>query len=70
MKTAGVICIVLILIYAVLAMVQLWVEAFDPETFIKLTITFVIVMVVTVLVALIRREYVNDALMRKNGQIG
>lgn len=69
MKTAGMISIVLILIYTVLAIIQLWFEAFDPGTFIKLTITFAIVIVVAVVVALIRREYINDEIMRKNKQI-
>ncbi len=69
MKTAGIVSIALILIYAVLAVVQLWFESFDPEVFIKLTISFAIVIIAVVVTALIRREYVNDEIMRKNKQI-
>ncbi|MBL8012313.1 MAG: hypothetical protein JNN05_00555 [Candidatus Omnitrophica bacterium] len=70
MRGAGIVSIVLILVYAALAVAQLWLEAFDPEVFIKLTITFAIVIIAVVVVALIRREYVNDEMMRKNKQIG
>lgn len=69
MKTASVVSIVLILLYAVLVIVQLWFELLDPEVFIKLTITFAVVIVATVITALIRREYINDDIMRKNKQI-
>lgn len=70
MKIAGIISIVLILIYTVLAIVQLWFESIDPDVFLKLTITFAVLIIVSVVVALIRREYVNDEIMRKNKQIG
>lgn len=69
MKIASIISIVLLLIYAVLAVTQLWFEMFSEATFFKVTLTFAIVIVVSVVVALIRREYINDTLMRKDGHI-
>ena len=69
MKIAGIISIVLIVIYALIAMTQLWFEWLDLQTFIKISITFAVVIGVTVVVALIRREYINDEVMRKNKQI-
>lgn len=69
MKIASNISIVLILVYAVIAVAQLWFEFFSAETFFKLTVTFGIVIVVSVVVALIRREYINDDQMRKDGHI-
>lgn len=69
MKIASIISIVLILVYAVIAVAQLWFDSFSAETFFKLTVTFGIVIAVSVVVSMIRREYINDDQMRKDGHI-
>jgi hypothetical protein len=69
MKTASLVSIFLLVVYAVIAIAQVWLSILSSENFFKVTLTFAIVIVVTVIVALVRREYVDDKQMRKNGYI-
>ena len=69
MKTTGRISIIAIVLYAFLALVQLWFEVFSGETFGKITITFGVFVGALVLSAIIRREYVQEESLKKEGYI-
>ncbi len=66
MKTAAIICIGLLVTWALMFLGQLWYEFMDPEMFAKVTITMGVVAFVTLAVALIRREYVTDQQLKKD----
>jgi len=65
MRNAGIISIVLIALGVLLVLAQLWFSPFDPALFMKLLITLGIFLFLTVAVALIRREYVDEENLKK-----
>lgn len=66
MKYASYLAIVLTLTWTVLAIAQLWLEPLDAETFIKITITFGLALVGSVVAAMIHREYVEEKALKKD----
>lgn len=66
MKVASYTAIVLILIWTVLAVLQLWFDLLDADTFIKITLTFALVIVGSVIAAMIHREYVEEKTLKKD----
>ncbi|MDP2653274.1 MAG: hypothetical protein Q8Q08_04510 [Candidatus Omnitrophota bacterium] len=69
MKIASIISISLMVVYAFLAILQIWFEIMSGANFFKLTLTFAILLVAAVVCALIRREYITDVQGRKGKYI-
>ena len=69
MRIAGISSIVLLILGVVLFLLQLWFNCFSAEFFVKMMITLGVLLIVTVAVALIRREYVNNEKLKDDGYI-
>lgn len=69
MKTTGRITIIALVVYAVLFLGQLWFSLFDASNFVKISITFAIVIGVLGITSLIKREYLQDESLKKDGFI-
>lgn len=66
MKFASLLCIGLLVIWTLIAIVDMWFNIIATTTFIKLTVTFGLLMVVALAIALARREYVDEQQLRKD----
>ncbi len=64
MKIASIITGVVLALYAVFLLVWLWGESISFEIFVKTTITAGIIIVVTVGLAILYREYVEEKEMK------
>lgn len=69
MKITVSICLVVLFLWAILAVLQLWFELFTASLFIKLTITAVIIEVVTLIAGLAIREYIKEKRLKDQGYI-
>jgi membrane protein YdbS with pleckstrin-like domain len=65
MKLASIITGVILVLYAVFALVWLWGESISWETFIKTSITAGVIVVATLGLALLYREYVEEKSMKE-----
>ncbi len=66
MKYASIICIILLILWVLVAIVDMWFDIVSWAVFVKLTITLGLLMVVALAVALVKREYVQEQRMRKD----
>jgi membrane protein YdbS with pleckstrin-like domain len=70
MKVASIISGIVFLVYAIILLVQVWtMDAMSWETFIKLTITAGVIIVVTFGLAMLYREYIQESEMKKDKYI-
>jgi membrane protein YdbS with pleckstrin-like domain len=70
MKIASIISGIVFLVYAIILLVQVWsLDAMSWETFIKLTITAGVIIVVTFGLAMLYREYIQESEMKKDKYI-
>jgi len=69
MKIAGIVTSVILLIYAILLIGQLWGSWFKWGDFIKLSITAGVIVVAIGIVALIYRELIEERELKKNNYI-
>ena len=69
MKYASFICIFLLVVWVLLAILDMWFGVIGMATFIKVTVTFGLIMVLALAVALAKREYVEDQQLRKDKYI-
>ncbi len=69
MKIASIITGVVLASYAVFALVWLWGTSISWATFIKVTITSGIIVVVVLGLAMLYREYVEERSMKKDGYL-
>jgi membrane protein YdbS with pleckstrin-like domain len=70
MKVASIISGVVFLVYAIILLVQVWtMDAMSWETFIKLTITAGVIIIVTFGLAMLYREYIQESEMKKDKYI-
>ncbi len=69
MKLASIITGAILALYAVFALVWLWGDSISWENFIKVSITAGVVVVVTVGLALLYREYIEEKDMKKDGYL-
>lgn len=69
MKIASIITGVILVAYAIFALVWLWGTTISWETFIKVTITAAVVVIAVLGSALLYREYVEEKAMKKDGFI-
>lgn len=61
--------LIISIVWVILALVQLWFNLIDPEVFIKLTISAVILVIIIVIVTLVIREYLSEKKLKKDGFI-
>jgi uncharacterized membrane protein len=69
MKVAGIVVAVILFVYAILAVGQIWGHWFDWDNFIKLTITAGIVVVAVGIIALIWRELIEEKELKRDNFI-
>ncbi len=69
MKYASIICIILLILWVLVAIVDMWFDIVSWAVFVKLTITLGLLMVVALAVALVKREYVQEQRMRRDKYI-
>ncbi|MEO0369214.1 MAG: hypothetical protein AAF197_10580, partial [Pseudomonadota bacterium] len=69
MKIASMICIILLIAWVFIAIVDMWFDIVSGAIFIKVTITFGLLMVLALAIALARREYMQESEMRKDKYI-
>jgi len=69
MKIASMITGVILVAYAVFALVWLWGSAISWATFVKVTITAGVVIVVVLGLAMLYREYIEEKNMKKDGYL-
>ncbi|NKQ40723.1 MAG: hypothetical protein HF962_04050 [Sulfurovum sp.] len=67
MKIASIITGVVLVSYAIFALLWLWGAAISWETFVKVTITAGVVVVAVLGLALLYREYIEEKDMKKDG---
>ena len=66
MKIASIITGVILALFAVLLLVQMWGNVMPWETFMKLAITASVIIVVTFGLALLYREYMEEKSMKED----
>ena len=64
MKIASIITGVIMALFAILLLVQMWGNVMPWETFMKLTVTAVVIIVVTFGLAMLYREYIEEKTMK------
>lgn len=67
MKIASIITGIVLVSYAIFALLWLWGAAISWETFVKVTITAGVVVVAVLGLALLYREYIEEKDMKKDG---
>jgi membrane protein implicated in regulation of membrane protease activity len=66
MKIASVITGVIFTLFAILLLVQIWVEIMPWATFMKLTVTAGVIIIVTFGLAMLYREYIEEKSMKED----
>jgi membrane protein implicated in regulation of membrane protease activity len=69
MKIASIITAATLIMYVIVVLLQVWASVMSWATFIKLTITSVVLIVAVFGVALLYREYVEEKNMKRDGYI-
>jgi membrane protein YdbS with pleckstrin-like domain len=69
MKLASIVTGVILVAYAVFALVWLWGNSISWETFVKTSITAGVVVVATLGIALLYREYIEEKSMKEENYL-
>lgn len=69
MKIGIAVCLIVAVLWSILALLQLWAPVVSVETFIKLTITAAVVIAIVLVVTLAMREYLSDKELKSKGFI-
>ncbi len=69
MRVAGIISAIILFIYSLLLIGQLWGSWMDWDKFIKVTITALVLVVSTGIIALIYRELIEEKKLKKDNYI-
>jgi len=69
MKIASIITAATLIMYVVVVLLQVWASVMSWATFIKLTITSVVLIVAVFGLALLYREYVEEKQMKKENYL-
>ena len=69
MKNGIILCLVLAIIWAVIAVLQLWFSFLLMDIFIKISITIGIFIIIVLVVSLAIKEYISEKEMKKKGFI-
>ncbi|TET87149.1 MAG: hypothetical protein E3J96_06060 [Sulfurovum sp.] len=66
MKLASIITGVVLVLYAIFALIQLWGTVVSWSTFIKITITAAVIVIATLGLAMLYREYIEEKSMKED----
>lgn len=66
MKLASVITGVVLVLYAIFALVQLWMTVVSWATFVKVSITAAVIVIATLGLAMLYREYIEEKSMKED----
>jgi len=66
MKLASIITGIVLVLYAIFALIQLWVMVVSWSTFIKISITATVIVVATLGLAMLYREYIEEKSMKED----
>lgn len=69
MKLASIITIGILVTWVILAILDMWFDIMPWAVFIKLTITLGLLAVVTLIIAIAKREYVDEKELKKDKYI-
>lgn len=69
MKTGTIICIILFVVGAALALIQLWFTPFETKLFTKIMITDVVLFVVVLGVTLAKNQFLEDKKLKESKYI-
>lgn len=64
MKIASIVTAVILACFAVLLLLQIWMSVMPWETFMKVTVTAAVIIVVTFALAMLYREYIEEKQMK------
>ncbi|OQX76344.1 MAG: hypothetical protein B6D54_04110 [Epsilonproteobacteria bacterium 4484_65] len=66
MKLASVITGIVLILYAIFALVQLWMTVVSWATFVKVSITAAVIVIATLGLAMLYREYIEEKSMKED----
>ena len=66
MRLASYTTIIIISLWLILTLIQVWGEFFTFRTYWKITISLALINLTILIIALIRREYLSDKHLKKN----
>ena len=66
MKLASVITGIILAVYAIFALAQLWMTVVSWATFVKVSITAAVIVIVTLGLAMLYREYIEEKSMKED----
>ena len=69
MRLGFIICLILFICGALLSLIQLWFTPFDSEIFLKILITIGVLFIVTLGIAIVKKEYISNKEMEKENYI-
>ena len=69
MRTGSIICLIIFIFGAFLALIQLWFSPIDSAIFSKLIVTLGVIFVVVLGITLVRNEYISNKEMKDDGFI-
>jgi uncharacterized membrane protein YqhA len=69
MKFASIITGIILFIYAILGLIQLWTSFMSWDNFVRISITAAVIIVVTVGISLLYREYIESTELKKDNFI-
>jgi len=69
MKLASIITVSLLVIWVLLAILDMWFDIMSWEVFIKLTITLGLLAIVALVIAIAKREYVDEKKLKNDKYI-
>ncbi len=69
MKVASIIVALVLVVYTILLLSQLWGDMLSGVVFIKITITAAVIVVVTLGLAMLYREYIEEKRMKDDGYL-
>ena len=64
MKIASIIVALVVALYAILLLAQLWASVVSTTLFLKITVTAVVVVIATLGLAMLYREYIEEKSMK------
>jgi len=69
MKWASIVCIGLLVLWVLIAIIDMWFDVISWGFFIKLTITLGLLAIVALAISLAKREYIDEKQLKKDKYI-
>lgn len=69
MKMGSIVCLIIFVAAASLVLIQMWFSPLGAEVFTKTLITLIVLFVVALGIALVKKEYVDEKEMKDSGYI-